>query len=93
MKLKLSKTKKNRLSEGEFPVDRGIVATTRKGQRVFFFNTLRQDEVESAMTLMGYGCSDYYLSFATCTHGFEVIPKEEDIIGGKNGVQEDKAKN
>jgi hypothetical protein len=42
----------------------GIMATDFQG-RCFYFYTCLQSEVENAMTLMGYGCTDYHLSLFT----------------------------
>lgn len=41
----------------------GIKATDNGTGEEFFFYTDVQSEIENAMMLMGYGCSDYNLSF------------------------------
>jgi hypothetical protein len=44
-------------------VNRGIKATDNQTGQEFFFYTEIQSDVENAMLLMGYGCTDYNLSF------------------------------
>jgi len=46
-------------------METGIVATSiREGEdKVFFFNTSIQSEVENFMTILDYGCDEYFLSF------------------------------
>lgn len=41
----------------------GIRATDNDNGQQFFFYTSIQSEVENAMMIMGYGCTDYNLSF------------------------------
>jgi predicted amidophosphoribosyltransferase len=41
----------------------GIKATDNKTGQEFFFHTDLQSDAENAMSLMGYGCSDYGFSF------------------------------
>ena len=45
--------------------DTNFKATSSRDEitnKVFFFNTKYQDEVENFMTILGYGCTEYSLS-------------------------------
>jgi len=42
---------------------KGIVATVLKDKSKYYFYTLESDMAETAMTNLGYGCTDYNLAF------------------------------
>lgn len=55
---------------------KGVRSIFPKGCRFFFFPTMIQGEVESAMTYMGFGSSQYYLSYGEYAgdRGAEDVP-------------------
>jgi methionyl-tRNA synthetase len=50
------------INKPTFYMVNGITSKTYKDGKKFFFNTQSQEEVENYMTLLGYGCSEYFLS-------------------------------